>query len=312
MLRLLPRLVLLLIASPVSAVTIAWTPVGNPGNPADQGGFDGAVGSVAYDYQIGTYEVTNAQYVEFLNAKAASDPYGLYNTQMGSGFGGITRSGVDGSYSYSVRRDRGDMPVNYESFYDALRFVNWLNNGQGNGDTETGAYTLLGGTAVPSNGTTVARNAGATIVLPTEDEWHKAAYYSPGGVYYDYPAGSNAQTICAAPTSTPNRANCQNAVGDFTIVGSYSGSASPYGTFDQGGNAEEWTETNILGNRVVRGGYFSFPFPLESASASKSEGPTDENSTYHGFRVAMIPEPDTGLLVIAGLVGLARSRSGRR
>ena len=38
------------------------------------------------------------------------------------------------------------MPVNYVDFYDALRFANWMNNGQGNGDTETGAYTLLGGT----------------------------------------------------------------------------------------------------------------------------------------------------------------------
>jgi hypothetical protein len=57
------------------------------------------------------------------------------------------------------------------SFFDALRFANWLNNGQGNGDTETGAYTLLGGTPVPSNGATLARNAGATIFVTSEDEW---------------------------------------------------------------------------------------------------------------------------------------------
>ena len=41
-------------------------------------------GAVSYDYRIGTNEVTNAQYAEFLNAKAASDPLGLYNTSMGS------------------------------------------------------------------------------------------------------------------------------------------------------------------------------------------------------------------------------------
>ena len=37
------------------------------------------VGAVDYAYNIGTYEVTNAQYVEFLNAVAKTDGYGLYN-----------------------------------------------------------------------------------------------------------------------------------------------------------------------------------------------------------------------------------------
>ena len=42
--------------------------------------------------------------------------------------------------------------MNYVTWYDTIRFANWLNNGQGTGDTETGAYTLLGGTPTPSNG----------------------------------------------------------------------------------------------------------------------------------------------------------------
>ena len=94
--------------------------------------------------------MTNAQYAEFLNAKAATDPLGLYNTSMGSDatFGGITRSGVSGSYTYTAKLGFENKPVIYVSFYDALRFSNWLNNGQGSGDTETGAYTLLGGTAI--------------------------------------------------------------------------------------------------------------------------------------------------------------------
>jgi sulfatase modifying factor 1 len=90
---------------------------------------------------------------------------------MGSGTGGITRSGVSGSFTYSAIAGRADMPVDFVSSYEALRFASWLNNGQGGGDTETGAYTLLGGTATPSNGTTVTRNACATIALASEDEW---------------------------------------------------------------------------------------------------------------------------------------------
>src|SRR5213083_2600604 len=163
----------LVIASSASAVTIDWTPVGNPGNDSDY--IRGYVGAVGYAYSIDKYEVTNAQYVAFLNAKAAdnADPLGLYNLSMGSGFGGIKRSGSSGAYTYSAIAGRGDMPVNFVSFYDALRFANWMNNGQGSGDTETGAYTLLGGTATPSNGA-VTRNAGASIFLTSENEWYKA------------------------------------------------------------------------------------------------------------------------------------------
>src|SRR5438552_534948 len=91
---------------------------------------------------------------------------------MGSGLGGIAQS-CSPSRTYSVISGRGDMPVNNVSFFDALRFANWMNNGQGSGDTETGACTLLGGTPTPSNDGTVTRNGGAIIVLTSESEWYK-------------------------------------------------------------------------------------------------------------------------------------------
>jgi formylglycine-generating enzyme required for sulfatase activity len=246
---------------PSAAVTIDWVYVGNPGNAADTPStncYAASCGSVSYSYYISKYEVTNAQYAEFLNAKAASDPLALYSTSMGSDatFGGITQSGSDGSYTYSVTSGFADKPVVYVSFYDSLRFANWLHNGQGSGDTETGAYTLLGGTATPSNGTTVTRNAGATIFLTSENEWYKAAYYSPVGVYYDYPMGSDTQTGCVVPASdTGNSANCGPVLSALTNVGAYTLSDSPYGTYDQGGNVWEWNEQNVSGSyRGFRGG----------------------------------------------------------
>lgn len=254
--------------------------------------------------------MTNAQYLEFLNAKARSDPLVLYNTNMEvlayPNLGGITRSGVSGSYTYAAINGREDMPVNLVSFFDALRFANWMHNGQGSGDTETGAYTLLGGTPIPSNSDTVARTAGATILLPTEDEWHKAAYYDETlSTYLDYPASFDSPTTCSTPTAIPNSGNCDSAVGDLTPIGSYVASQSPYGTFDQGGNVFEWTEKLIGTDRRVSGASWSNSGDRLAAAFWGHTSQEGENNDL-GFRlVLVVPESGTGLLVVAGLVGFA-------
>ena len=115
---------------------------------------------MAEPYRIAKFEVSNAEYAVFLNAVAATDTNALYHTSMGVVFGGITRSGSSGSYSYSAIAGREDMPVNFVSFWDATRFANWLHNGQptgaqGNSTTEDGAYTLTP-TGMANN--TIARN----------------------------------------------------------------------------------------------------------------------------------------------------------
>ncbi len=311
-----------LLATSASAVTIDWVPIGDPGNAADTTNCYAAnCGSVAYDYQISKYETTNAQYAEFLNAVDASgsNTLALYNAFMGSHatFGGI--SFVPGNASgskYVVKSGFASKPVTYVSFYDALRFANWLNNGQGSGDTETGAYTLLGGTPTPSNGTTVTRNGVANIFLTSENEWYKAAYYSPGGVYYNYPTGTDTQTVCVAPISdTGNSANCSGAGNVLTNAGAYSQSDSPYGTYDQGGNVSEWNEQIVDGGafRVTRGGSWAHGVASLNASVPLAEDPALEDFFevgFVGFRVAsLVPEPGTGLLVMSGVLGLALRRN---
>ena len=52
--------------SRAAAISIPTVPVGNPGN-AGEAQLGGVFGSVGYEYRIGKYEVTNAQYTEFLN-----------------------------------------------------------------------------------------------------------------------------------------------------------------------------------------------------------------------------------------------------
>lgn len=317
-----------------AAVTIDWVFVGNAGNAADAPSsncFAASCGSVAYVYQISKYEITNEQYAEFLNAKAAADPLSLYNTNMGSNatFGGISRSGTSGSYSYAAKPGFAAKPVVFVSFYDALRFANWLANGQGTGSTETGAYTLLGGSATPANGITVTRNPGAKVFLTSENEWYKAAYYhAPTLSYFDYPAGSSVPTSCLPLASFPNAANCWPATspsGGLEPVGAYSQSVSPYGSFDQGGNVVEWNEQIVsTTSRGFRGGGWSSTSASLAASIPSSGGPGLEVDNI-GFRVARLLPPSppaapvgsvagpvaAALLMLSGALGIAHQKRRR-
>lgn len=303
----------LLLPPAAIAVTIDWVTVGGAGNKADTEvmQWDGTTGygAVRYTYRVSKYEVTKAQYVEFLNAVAATDPYSLYDWRMPGALGGITRSGSSGSYTYSATAGRENMPVNYVTFWSGLRFANWLHNGQGNGDTETGAYTL-GGVAFPSDSMTIERNDEARVFLPSEDEWYKAAYYDVSSAsYFDYAAGSDAVAVCASPGATVNTANCSPSVGDLTDVGSYTGSVSPNGTFDQGGNVWEWNDSIYNGaNRSIRGGGFSIGSDSLGASTRNWDHPS-ASGNYLGFRVAsLVPEPAKSLFIATGMLGFAAWR----
>ena len=67
---------------------------------------------------------------------------------------------------------------------------------QVSGDTEGGAYTLLGGTRTPSNGNSITRNPGARWWIPSEDEWYKAAYYNgASSTYFDSSTRSTRVTL---------------------------------------------------------------------------------------------------------------------
>jgi formylglycine-generating enzyme required for sulfatase activity len=322
---------LALLAAPAPAVTIEWVAIGDPGNAPDDAVncAAGDCGSVAYEYQIARTEVTNAQYAELLNAVAADDPNGLYATEMGSDArGGITRSGAPGSYAYAVKPGHASKPVVFVSFHDAARFANWLDNGQPSGaqgpaTTEDGSYTITPqGVAANS----ITRNPGVGVVVPNENEWYKAAYADPAGGYFDYPTGSNAAPSSDAPPGGASSANFYSLGGGYALTGStdyvpsfdylsdagaYASAASPYGTFDQGGNALEWTETIVGGTfRRARGGSWNNLVTNLAAASQPLETPATEGD-HLGFRVALaVPEP-AGAGVPAALA-LAALAAGRR
>jgi len=308
-------------------VTMATVPVGNPGNAADPAtGF----GSVSYSYNIGEYDVTAGQYTAFLNAVASTDTYGLYNSNMSAVLNGnfecgITQSGSPGSYTYTTTRNP-NYPVNDVSWGDAARFCNWLTNNQptgaeGNGTTETGSYTLNGATS-NSALLAVTRNANADYVIPTENEWYKAAYYNPTtSSYYLYPTQSNSQpSNVLSPTGT-NNANFQDdgftdPTNFLTAVGAFADSASPYGTYDQGGDVFQWNESVYDSSyRGLRGGSFSSDgdVNLQSGYSDNVNGFPAVESYFIGFRVSQVPEPaSTGILGLGVTSMLVRRRSVRR
>ena len=154
--------------------------------------------------------------------------------------------------------------------------------------TEHGAYTLTPEGIVANS---IVRNPGALYSLPSEDEWYKAAHYDAGSSsYLESPAGSAGAVSCAAPGATPNTPSCGDAAGDTVAVGSYASAASPSGTFDQGGNVWEWTNTVSGTARRIRGGGFeSLPAEL-AASGSGADADPQAADPDLGFRV--VPEPD--------------------
>jgi formylglycine-generating enzyme required for sulfatase activity len=315
---------------------------GNAADPRNSPSIDG-IGAVAYDYRIGTYEVSNSQYVTFLNAVAARDPYGLYNGQMTSDYrvGGIVRSGVDGSFTYAAKAGYENTPVGFVSFWDTARFANWMNNGQGGaGSTETGAYALNG---VVAPTTQVARSADARYFLPSISEWYKAAYFDPakagGAGYWQQATRSDTLLGNREFTTAGSRANYFLNNGDtntefavwsywidgrdgraVTPGGLYQLSASAFGTFDQAGNVWELTDTayNTSNFRWFTGGAWNEAFDAEQAGFWGLADATEESSfRYMGFRIAgtvtAVPEPSSPVLLMAGLLltGAAVARRAR-
>ena len=245
----------------------------------------------------------------------------------------IRQFGTNGSFTYVVDPDGDgltdadwvDRPVNYVSWGDAARFCNWMHNGQpsrpqDSSTTEGGSYLLEGAT---SDGEllSITRSEAATFVIPSEDEWYKAAYYDgTADVYYDYPTRTNAPPAAEAPPGT-DMTNGSVNYGDNDVyvigspyyrtqVGAYDArpSDSPYGTYDQAGNVWEWNEAVVLGAyRCFRGGSFGDDddYPLH-ANHRSYVAPTDEGFAI-GFRIARIPPccpaaTSFGIVTMAGIL----------
>jgi formylglycine-generating enzyme required for sulfatase activity len=203
-----------------------------------------------------------------------------------------------------------------------------MHNGQGSSSTETGVYNLNGATS----GVFTAQS-NATIWLPTESEWYKAAYYDPtrnsgAGGYWMYANQSDSMTsnditVAGAAnyydgdyavTQSGSVSDNQNYLTEVGVYGTDSGSF--YGTNDQSGNLFEWNDAIDSGElRGLRGGSWGSGGAGSSMSDLNSLNrgghlPSFEND-HLGFRVAGIPEPrSVSLTILAiGMLFCRRRRS---
>lgn len=247
-------------ADTIQGVEINFATIGSPGY-----GAPGSLGYVDYSYRIGQTEVSVAQFLA----------------------SGISTTSTNGSPLRWGSAGSG-MPAVYMNWHEAAMYCNFLTTGS----TNSGAYTVSGGVVTGVDRAGAIAAYGTAYVLPTEDEWYKAAYFTGSG-FSLYANGTGIASIDEIDAVYGRDASA----GPWTAG---SGTSEQNGTFNMMGNVWEWLETAEDGTldfdpaeRVVfRGGDF---FQGGDLLASSTNGvPELLSSAYFntGLRVVeIIPEP---------------------
>jgi sulfatase modifying factor 1 len=281
--------------------------IGNPGNLPDTTGSPNPAGAVGYTYDIGKFEVSEEMITK-------------YNANFGTA----------NSLAITTSARGLNKPVTNVSWNEAARFVNWLNTSTGNPEAykfTTGGVNdniaLWASGDAGYDASNPYRNSLAKYVLPSYNEWHKAAFYNPNdSTYYDYANGSNTLPTAVASGTTAGTAVYGGQSGPADV--DQAGGLSPYGVMGLSGNVSEWEESSsdlannsATSNRGIRGGNFGNTVTANLSSSSRSNGIPSGESTIRGFRVASLPSsaaavPEPGTLLLGTLLGLGGYLGKRR
>ena len=281
--------------------------IGNPGNAADTTGAPNPAGAVGYEYGIGKFEVSEDMITKF-----------------------------NASQSLEITKDtRGtNKPATRVSWNEAARFVNWLN-------TSTGGFAAYNFTTGGVNNDIALwtasdtldydplnpyRSKRATYVLPSYNEWYKAAYYNPNdSTYYNFANGSDTAPTAVASGTAANTAVYGQTIGQGPADVDQAGGLSPYGVMGLGGNVFEWEESPFglayssgSSFRGFRGSSWIYSAAFLSSSARFDGDPRSESDFGLGFRVASLASsappavPEPSMMVIGTLIGLGGLMAKRR
>jgi len=284
--------------------TIDFVEVGNVNNPSLYYGNPQSVGSVSYEYRIGKYEVSREQIIKAGFEKFLQD---------------MTAYGGNGNAK----------PATGINWYEAAQFVNHLNTSRGHSAAYkfnvSGALQLWTSAEAGYNAANQFRNTLAVFFLPSMDEWFKAGYYDPNktpssmmGNYWSFATGSDSMPTAVPSGTAPYTAVFSQQASPADV--DKAGGLSPYGTMGQNGNVYEWMETayDLVNNvpdefRGLRGGAWDDGTGSIGFSALNYVDPLTQQSIYGdiGFRVAMIPEPNSLSLLALGGLALAINRRRR-
>ena len=271
----------------MSSFTMEFVGVDNPQNPADAlVTFNGVTfttnffGAVPNSFRMAKFEVTRGMIQAF-------DPM-------------MSMSAAPGANTTSH-------PATGLSWNHMARFVNWMNTNRGHSPAYkfSSPYGLMSANdsiqmwspgEAGYNPANPFRNANAVYVLPSEDEWLKAAYHGGTNRYWRYATGSDSDPArVASGTNGAVYSDMMNTLSNPAVV-TQAGGPSFYGTVGQGGNVAEMTESSLsrtnnaaTNNRIFRGGsWANLSFDLQKATRN-STGLAPTTSTNNvGFRVAQL------------------------
>jgi formylglycine-generating enzyme required for sulfatase activity len=256
------------------------------------------VGGVDYGYGIGKLEVTVGQWVKFLNTvdPAGRNTHKLYSeTESGAAwprFGQVNFSAAApaGRHYAPAAKQWVTKPYGFANFLRSARFVNSLYNGKvlsetagskGSFDyvtyrvrlsrqTERGMYKMTDRTATRSQKT--------GFVVPSQDEWIKAAYYdrSGGGTYSYWKYPTNAGVFGDGSATAPAQATLDPATGDVSNASTqplaiYHASETP---------APSWCPSNQTAEACATVNPFGFPQKVYEKGFQGSLGTVGQAKTF--------------------------------
>jgi len=294
--------------------------IGDPGNPAAQPEDYfwlqfrefGPVGRVDYEYRLTRTEVTNTQWIEFVDSYSLNYP-GVNVADPAITSRWVRRSSDDpADYGWHALPGAENAAAEVGWLY-AAKYCNWLHNGKVNEAWafDTGAYDISSFHELPSGlweGNS-QHLPGATFWLPSWDEWTKGMHWDPNkfgpeqGGYWMYPHSSDIRPVGGLPGTL----GAETSAGyypdrpAFVPVGSYPLSFSPWGLLDGSGGPSEYLGYWVDGAPDTRGaatGQNTHPWDrLDYLGATLTP-----DIAVSGFRIASIV-PSPSVLLVVSIIG---------